>query len=160
MRITKNIALHDIFMVGITIKGIDGIIEFLSGLTLLFTNSEFIMKIVQKIFEHELTQDSTDFIANTFIHASQSLTSSMLIFISIYLLIHGTIKIGLVAGLWYKKMWAYPLAAVIISLFVIYQVIRFFNTQSITLLLFTIIDIIILLLLKTEYRRVKKKNNQ
>ena len=141
-------------MIGIIIKGIDGILELISGVILFLIKSDLITKIIQTLFQHELVQDPTDIIANYLIHTSQNLTISALSFATIYLIIHGSVKIGLVLGLWYKKLWAYPLVGVILSLFIIYQLIKFFSTHSIILLFLTSIDVLIIILLRFEYKRL------
>ena len=147
-------ALHELFLVGITIKGIDGVLELVTGITLFFTKSSLIVKVLQAIFHHELLHDPTDLVANYLIHTAQSLSINTLTFISIYLTIHGIIKIGIFLGLWYKKIWAYPIAAIVLSLFVIYQSVRIYRNHSIILSFLTLIDIMILVLIRFEYKRI------
>ncbi len=151
----KEKILHDVFVIGITIKGIDGLLELIGGVILVFIKSDSISKMIQTLFQHEIAQDPTDFIANYFIQSAQNLSLNTISFAAIYLIIHGSIKIGLFAGLWYKKLWAYPLAGIIMSLFVTYQLMRFFNTHSLFLLFLTIIDILVIVLLRFEYKRLK-----
>ncbi len=116
------------------------------------------MKIVQTIFKHELLQDPTDILANYLIKASHNVSFSTLSFAAVYLMIHGFIKIGLVTGLWFKKLWAYPLAEIVLSLFIIYQLIRFSRTHSLILILLTLLDIVILFLVSHEYKRIKNSH--
>jgi len=154
-KIKKEKALHDLFIIGIIIKGIDGILELIGGIILISIKSNSISKIIQTIFQHEIAQDPTDLIANYFIQLSQTLSISTISFAAIYLIIHGSIKLGLFSGLLYKKLWAYPLAGILLSLFVIYQLIRFSSTHSIFLLFLTLVDILIIVLLRFEYKRLK-----
>jgi uncharacterized membrane protein len=159
-KITKEKILHDLFTAGIIIKFIDGVFELVGGLALIFVRSDSIAKVVQTIFQHELAQDPTDAIANFLIQASQSISAGALSFASIYLIIHGTIKIGIFWGLWSKKLWTYPLAGAILFLFIAYQLARIFSTHSVVLSLLTSLDIIILILLRFEYKRtISSKNN-
>lgn len=150
--------LHDIFLIGIFIKGIDGILELIAGIILLITKSNFISNFVQRIFQHELFEDPKDLIANYFVQTSTNISVSLLLFVAIYLIIHGIIKIGIFLGLWYKQAWAYPIAAIVLSLFVIYQSIRLFSNHSIILLFLILVDISIIILLRFEYKRVKHSN--
>lgn len=154
-KLRKDKILHDLFIIGIIIKAIDGVLELIGGITLSLVKSDLISKIIQTLFQHEIAQDPSDFIANYFVQLSHSLSISIISFAAIYLIIHGSIKLGLFSGLWYKKLWAYPLAGVVLSLFVVYQFIRFFNTHSALLLFLTLIDILILVLLRFEYKRLK-----
>ena len=152
--IKRGNILHDIFIIGVIVEGIDGILEFIGGIALIFVKSNFIINITRKIFQHEIVQDPTDLISNYLIRISQHISPDVLLFIAIYFIIHGIIKIGLVVGLWLKKLWAYPLAGIILTLFVIYQIVRLLNTHSPILIFSILIDILILILLKSEYKRL------
>jgi uncharacterized membrane protein len=155
----KDKIWHNIFIIGIAIKGIDGVLELIGGILLLFVKSDLLANIVRELFRHELAQDPTDLIANYLIHESQYITPNFLSFASLYLIIHGFIKISIAAGLWAKKLWAYNLAGFALALFVLYQTARFINTLSVVLLFLTLIDAIILILLRLEYNRAKKIRN-
>ena len=148
-------SLHEIFTLGIIIKGIDGIFQIIAGLTLLIAKSDSISKFIQTIFQHEITQDPTDFIANYFLHLSQNLSISTISFLAVYLIINGSIKLILSSSLWFKKLWAYPLAAILLSLFVIYQITKFIATNSAILLILILLDISIIILLRFEYNKTK-----
>ena len=155
-KIRKETIFHDLFLIGIIIKGIDGVLELIGGIILIIARSDTISRLIQAFFQHEIAQDPTDLIANYFIHLSQSLSISTLSFVALYLIIHGSIKIGLFSGLWYKQLWAYPLVGILLSLFVLYQLVRFFNTYSALLLFLTLVDIMIIVLLRFEYHRLKR----
>jgi len=153
---TKEKTLHDIFLIGIIINFVEGIIELAGGIIVALTKSGFIAHLVQRIFQHELISDPKDIVANYLVNASQHIPPSIVIFIAAYFIIHGLIKIGLFLGLWYKKAWAYPMAYIILSLLVAYQLIRFFKAQSIILLFTTIVDIVVIILLRSEHKRDKR----
>ncbi len=158
LKIRNEKILHALYLIGIVIKSMDGILELLGGFILFAIKSDSMVKIVQTIFRHELIQDPTDILANYLIKASHTVSFSTLSFAAVYLMIHGFIKIGLVTGLWFKKLWAYPLAEIALAIFVIYQLIRFSRTHSLILILLTVLDIVILLLVNIEYKRVKKSH--
>ena len=155
LKINKAKAVHDFFLAGIIFKGIEGILEFIAGISLLFIKSGLIINLVQRIFYHELLEDPKDFIATHLTQASQHITIGAMAFASAYLLIHALINIILFLALWHKKSWAYPLAGAVLSLFSAYQLIRFFRTHSVMLLFLTIVDIVIIILLRSEYKRSK-----
>ena len=142
-----------LFKTAIIIKGIDGIIEVIAGFFLFF-ESNFISGIIRKIFEHELSEEPSDVIANFLINAAQNISLSSQHFIALYLLIHGLIKMGLVYALLKKIMWAYPLSLVFLSLLIIFQVVRFCFTHSVILLFFTLLDAVIVLVIRKEYNRL------
>ncbi|MFH0869882.1 MAG: DUF2127 domain-containing protein [archaeon] len=150
----KEETLHNLFLIGLVIKGIDGILELIGGIALAFARTDAMASLVQRIFHHELLHDPTDIFANYFINASEHMSLSIMSFASIYLIAHGLIKLGLFSGLWYKKVWVYPLAGIVLSLLVAYQLIRFFGTHSVMLLSLTLVDIMIIILLRFEYKRL------
>ena len=148
--------VHKLFLAGIILKAVDGILELIGGFFLLITNSNTLYSIVNSIFRGELIEDPADFIANYFLHFFQNLPKSAIIFAAIYLLAHGLIKLGIVTGLLSKKLWAHTTAGIILLLIVIYQIFRLTPHFSILLLFLTIIDIIIIVLVVLENRRIKK----
>ena len=148
--------LHEIFLAGIFIKLIDGILQLIGGTILLIVKSNIITKFIQRLYEHELFEDPKDWIANYIVQATHSITFSMMIFIGIYLVIHGIINIGLFLGLWHHQTWAYPLATIILSIFVVYQTVRIIRSHSLILLLITLVDVSLIVLMQFEYKNAKR----
>jgi uncharacterized membrane protein len=157
--VNKGKILHDLFRVSIAIKGIDGILEFISGISLMFIKSDFLSNIVQLLFQHELVQDPTDLVANLLIKSTQHLSTGTISFAAFYLIIHGLIKIGIVTSLLFRKLWAYPLGGVVLFIFVVYQVLRVLKTHSLILIFLTAIDILIIALLRSEYKRLLRRES-
>lgn len=155
MKLSEKRLFHRIFQIGIFIKGIDGFLEIIGGILLFLASSNTLAITIKNFFQHELIQDPNDLMANIIITFFQNLSTNSRLFAAFYLLIHGIIKLGLVIALWKKKIWAYPLAGGILIILVIYQIIRFFRFHSYLLLLLTGIDIIIIILLRLEYQKVK-----
>src|SRR6266576_163432 len=112
------------FEIGIILKGLDGILETLGGLLLLFVSPDIINRLAITLTEGELSQDPHDFIANRILHTAHSLTGSSLLFGSLYLLSHGLTKIILVTALLKNKLWAYPWLIAFLLVFVVYQIYR------------------------------------
>lgn len=152
---TKDKLLHSLFELGILLKFLNGILEIILGIILFFISGETIHRFIRFVFTSEILHDPQDLVVNYLINHSQNLTHAVLVFTGIYLLIHGLIKVWLVVSLWAKKLWAYPTAAVILFTLTIYQIYLFVSLHSIFQFLLTIIDILILLLLKFEYENIK-----
>lgn len=148
--------IHELFSTAIAIKGLHGIIEIISGLILLLAKPNYITKFISEIFEHEISQDPTDLLANFAIHTSQNLSINTLLFYSMYLVIYGAINLALSISLWKEKLWAYPTAEILIFILVLFQTNRLLHTHSITLAILTLIDISILIMLNLEYKRTKR----
>lgn len=149
----KNI--HKIFIIGLVLKGLDGLVEILGSFIFLITGS--FGNLILFLTKKELVEDPTDFLANYFVHLIPYLPSYTKTFIFLYLFIHGIIKIFLLFSLLLKKKWAYPLAILILIFFVIYQTYQLINKNSIILSIITILDIALIFLTWHEYKYVKSK---
>lgn len=149
-----HILLHDSFRVGITIKGIDGILEALGGVLLWFKVNT-LNTWLQALCQHELARDKHDYIFSHLSIASQKLASGSPMFASLYLLSHGLVKAVLVICLWMNRLWAYPLTIAVFAAFVIYQIYRFAHTQSVALVILTLFDLLLIFLTWKEYQDQK-----
>ncbi|MGH9560745.1 MAG: DUF2127 domain-containing protein [Terracidiphilus sp.] len=151
----SRLLLHDSFRTGIAIKAFDGVTETIGGLLLWFIKPTEMNRALHFLFQHELSQDPHDFIANHLLHASQSLAHTGPLFASIYLLAHGVVKIVLAIALWMNELRAYPVAIVVFGAFAVYQIYRYSHTHSLALLILTVFDVAIVWLTWEEYRSVK-----
>jgi len=150
----SHILLHDSFRVGITIKGIDGILEAVGGVLLWFKVNT-LNAWLQALCQHELARDKHDFIFSHLSIASQKLASGTPMFASLYLLSHGLVKALLVICLWLNKLWAYPLTIGVFMAFVAYQIYRFTHTHSMALVILTLFDLLLIYLTWKEYQDQK-----
>ena len=76
-------------------------------------------------------------------------------FAVVYLGLHGLIKLGLVAALLLLlRRWrpAYPVAAVVLGAFVVYELYRATRTGSVLLPLLAVLDVAIIVMIVREYR--------
>ncbi len=156
-RLTHSKLAHDAFWISIAFKALNGILEVAGGIALLSISSQSIVNLVYTIFREELTEDPTDWLAHFILREALDLSPGMKLFAVIYLLTHGLIKLVLVGAIWRNRLWAYPLAGVVFSVFVVYQVYRYAYTYSIVMLLLTVVDLIVIALLFPEYGRVKEE---
>lgn len=143
---------HRAFEVGILLKGLDGLLELLGGCALLLTNQHAIRRAVAWLTRTELLEDPHDFVANHLIVLARHLSIGTQHFASAYLIAHGTIKLGLVIGLLRGVRGAYPVALMVLTAFIGYQCYRLAHGSSAALLLFTAIDIVVVLLIARGWR--------
>jgi len=148
--------IRTIFNISIVLKGIDGFLEVIGGILLLFINPTQIATIIGFLTYGELIEDPRDITANYLVNISHHFSVKVELFIAIYLLTHGIIKIIIVTGLLRKKLWIHPLAIVVFSIFAAYQVYRYTHSHSVGLIIFTVFDIFIILLTWHEYRLLKE----
>lgn len=154
--IKKNNIVHKSFEIGIILKGIDGILEIIGGILLIFLSPSRVNKLTMLLTQHELSQDPQDVIANFLIKFSSNFSISTQYFGVFYLISHGAVKFILVMLLRRKKLWAYPLTIVSLILFIMYQIYRFSIDHSMGLMLLTIFDVIMIFLTFVEYKSMKR----
>lgn len=145
------------FRVSLYLKGLDGLLETLGGILLLLIKPEQINHLARWLTQGELSQDPHDFIANHILKTAHSLTGASLAFGAAYLLAHGAVKIVLVFEVLRDHLWAYLALIAVTSLFVVYQVYRLAAAKfSVSLLLLTLFDLLIIYLTQKEYRRQRQ----
>ena len=149
----KSYLIHKLLQAGLSIKAINGLLEILGAVILLGMKSVDLHHFVELVFQHELWQDSSDFLASYFIPTAHHIVD-VKVWAAVYLLIHGIIKIGLWIAVWRNKLWAYPLAGAILIVVVVYQLLRLTHHFSSISTILTFIDLSIIVLLKLEYTRI------
>ena len=145
--------VHDLFEIGVVLKGLNALLELGLGVLFLFVN---VSGIILTLVQNELVEDPNDFIAHQLQLLTQNVGSGAQLYTALYLISHGVIKGLLVAGLLRGKLWAYPASLVVLSLFVAYQVIKWLGTHSVLLLSLTLFDLAVMWLIWKEYRYVRE----
>ena len=151
----KQRIFHQLFTIGVWVKGLDGILETIGGFLYLSVRRTALSTLVFSLTQKELLEDPDDRIAKGLRHAFSHLSSDAKLFGSIYLVAHGVVKIFLFAGLLRGKLWSFPTAIAILSVFIGYQVYRLTLHDSVGLLCLTVFDCIIVALIWREYKHVK-----
>ena len=147
----RHRVLDDTFKASILVKGVDGLLEVVGGLILLFVPTDRLNHLAHWLTQHELSQDRHDFVATHLLHLTESLRGTP-VFAGLYLLSHGVVKVVLVAALLKNKMWAYPATLVFLVGFIVYQLYRMLIAPSIGLALLTVFDVFVTWLVWREYR--------
>ena len=75
----------------------------------------------------------------------------------IYFFSHGIVKLILVWGLWTNRLWAYPLAIVLLGGFSVYQIVTLFTNVSMFTILLLIVNVITVFFISREYRQLVVK---
>lgn len=145
--------IYDLFILGVVLKGVDGVLELVVGILLVFTH--VLNNAVLALVHNELIEDPNDFFASH-VRALTNASHDAQVFGGLYLIAHGVVKAFLSAGLLRNKAWAYPAAILFFSLFILYDLIRIFATHSIPLTFLAVFDAIVLGLVWYEYRRMQK----
>jgi uncharacterized membrane protein len=148
--------IHQLFEVSVLLKGVHAALECVGGIALAITGNETIRALVTRLTQSELTEDKRDFIASHLVAWVQAFSIQTQHFYAWYLLSHGAVKLALVAGLLMRKLWAYPTAIAVFTLFIAYQLYRYAHTHGIGLLLLTALDLVVVSLTWHEYRLMRR----
>ncbi len=148
----SSTALDRTFKISIGLKGIDGALEIIGGIILLFVAPATLQQWARTLTAHELAQDPHDFIARHLLHSASQLSHSTTLFGAIYLLSHGLAKVVLVIAVLRNQLWAYPWIIGLLGVFIAYQVYRLTYRVTIGLTLLTLFDIFVVWLTLREYR--------
>lgn len=145
-----------VFRISLWFKAVFAATEIVGGIIAFFVTRQFLVQVANAITQGELQEDPNDLFANYLLHAVHHFSLNTRYFTAIYLLAHGIIKLWLVVGLLRLRLWYYPTALVVFSLFVVYQLYRFSHTHSIALLFITAVDLVVIGLTWHEYRYLRR----
>ena len=141
------------FVVVVAFKGIDGGLEILAAAVLLLVPNASIHGLISHLVTLDAASDS-DLLVHSLQRFSHSLTPGTQLYAAVYFLLHGVIKVGLVAALLSRRYRLYPAAIVVLVLFMIYQIYRISTGESLALdITLTVIDAVVVWLTWLEYRR-------
>jgi uncharacterized membrane protein len=73
-RVDISDIFHKGFKIGILLKAIDGALEIIGGILLVFLNPARLNRVIALLTQHELSEDPRDFIANYLIKLSSKFT--------------------------------------------------------------------------------------
>lgn len=147
------------FAVAITVKGIDGGLQFLGALLLMVIPPTLITGAANMIITRDLLGDPNGALSTHLAEAADHFANgSSRWFAIIYLLAHGVIKLVLVWALVKRVMWMFPVSMIVLAGFVVYEVWRAVHTHSIALPIFAAIDVVIIVLIFREYRKLRREH--
>jgi uncharacterized membrane protein len=143
---------RSLFKATVILKGLIALGEVAFGVLLIFVSYNTLRRAGVALLGGELSEVPTDLVWQYAIkgfHGFTATPQSVWVFI---FLSHGIVKLALIWGLLRDKLWAYPWAAGVFTVFIIYQLYQLALTPSIVLWLITILDVIVVLLVLHEYR--------
>lgn len=146
--------IHDAFLVSLTIKAINGVVETLGGLAVLLIGHQRVLNVVQSIAHRELVEDPDDHLATSMIQWATHFSSGAQEAVAAYLLAHGILKLFVVYNVMRGRRWAYPTAVTVFSGFAIYQAVLWIEHPGWTLAALTVFDVLIVVLTLLEWRVV------
>jgi uncharacterized membrane protein len=158
VRISSGDKLLDrTFFVSLIVKLADGVLELIGGAVLLVMTPGQIQTAVAAVTRGELAEDPNDLVANLLVRYAGQLNVSLTVFGAWYLLVHGVVKVLLVAAVLRDHLWAYPWLIGFLVAFIGFQGYELVVHYSWGLLLLTLFDVFIVYLTVREYRRHKAR---
>ena len=148
-----------VFEIGIIGKGLNGCLELIGGLLLLFATPDRIHHLAATITQGELSEDPHDLIATHLLHTANGITGPAVLFGAVYLLAHGLVKVTLVVALLLNKLWAYPWMIAVLTVFIGYQLYRIALAPTVGLIALTLFDLAIVALTWREYGVQRRRHS-
>ncbi len=149
---TREQQIRRLFRISLWLKAADSVIELVAAAALFFSSGEFILRLVSGLTQHELLEDPNDVIATTLLRWGEALSVSHQTGAALYLASHGAVKLFLVAMVLAGKRWAYPVFMAALAILIVYQTYQMILAFSVWLLGLTLLDLVVLVLTRHEYR--------
>jgi uncharacterized membrane protein len=150
---------YEYFWISVLLKGAISVLEIIAGIVALIIPPAAVTSITTLLTQGELSEDPNDFIATHLLQAAHSFSAPVQLFVAMYLLSRGTIKVILVIALLKNKLWAYPASLIVLGLFVLYQVYQISMSHSIFIIGITLFDFVVMYFIWKEYQIVKIRSS-
>lgn len=155
---TRWTLLDKFYEVGVILKGLDGLVEFLVGVLLLVAPGAPHRALSAVAAEAaESSAPIRQFIAAYVENLDHQLARAGLTFLVVFLIVHGLIKLALVYFLLRKIHRAYPYAIVALVALLGYQLYTLLTSPTIGMLALSLLDAVIIVLVYREYREIKAR---
>lgn len=152
-RVSLGSRLTDlVFLLGVLAKGIDGVAELIGGVIMLVISPSQLKHTASVLTAKELSEDPDDLLANLIVHGATHLQTQSDLFIGLFLLLHGLVKIAIVTALVLGSRRVYPWAIGALLLFLVYQGYEIIVAPSPFMIALTLLDIVIVVLTWREWR--------
>jgi uncharacterized membrane protein len=144
-----------LFRAALLVKGLDGAAELVAAVVLLLVPAAAVHQVVANIISRDLLGPPDGFLTRHLVAGTEEFASGNRTFVVVYLGLHGVVKLALVWALLRRWRPAYPVAAVVLGVFVVYELIRAVHTGSVVLPLLAVLDVLIIVFILREYRLLR-----
>ena len=146
-----------LFHLAMFVKGLDGAVELIGAIVLLLVPAALVNQLVADVISRDLVGSPDGFLARHLVAGTAEFASGNRTFVILYLGLHGVVKLALVVALLRRWMPAYPVAAVVLSAFVAYELYRAVRTGSVVLPVLAAVDILIIIMVVREYLLLRRE---
>jgi uncharacterized membrane protein len=151
--VLRDHVLDLVFLIGIAVKGLDGLGELVLGVPLLFFSHTQLSSAAHSVTAEELTEDPHDLVANLLLRSTAHAGHGTLLFVALYLIVHGVVKLAIIAALVWGAERVYPWAIAALVAFTAFQLVEFVLHPSVSVALLTVLDVVIIALTWREWRQ-------
>jgi uncharacterized membrane protein len=144
--------LHRFFEITLALKALFAVGEIVAAIGVYVVPLDWVADLVGAVTSAELARHPHDIVAAHLADWAANLSVGTQHFVALYLLSHGVVKLWVIIGLMRERLWYYPVALVLFTLFVVYQIHRYLLTHSLSLIVITIVDLVVIALTWHEYR--------
>ena len=141
--------------VALILKGLDGAVELAAAVALLLVPAATVHRLVAEVVSRDLLGPPDGFLTRHLVAGTAEFAACNRTFVLVYLGLHGVVKLALVWALLRKWRPAYPVAAVVLGVFVGYELIRAVRTGSLVLPFLAALDVLVIVLVLREYRLLR-----
>lgn len=146
-----------LFLLGMWWRIIYGAMRIVLGLALLHVVGQPLLEVLTNIMQHELLERTPDILFTFLEHALTAHQFDVTYFLASYFIFWGSVDAVLSYHMLRDDIWAFPIAIVLIGLFICYSIFRLTYTHSHVLFGVIILDVFILTLIYKEYQKVKAR---
>jgi uncharacterized membrane protein len=146
-----------LFRLAMFVKGLDGAVELIGAIALLLVPATLVNQLVADVISRDLVGSPDGFLARHLVAGTAEFASGNRTFVILYLGLHGVVKLALVVALLRRWMPAYPVAAVVLTVLVAYELYRAVRTGSVLLPVLAAVDILIIILVIREYLLLRRE---
>ncbi len=147
------------FHTSLVLKGVDGVLELIGGVLLLFVKPATIGTVIGFLTRQELAEDPKDVLAHLLLHVAHNLSVSSELIASVYLLAHGVLKVVLVVGLFKERRGFYLPALILLGLFVTIELVRLIESFSIGIFVLMLFDLFVISMVWLEFQNINRTNH-
>lgn len=145
--------LDVVFLVGVVLKGLDGLVELIAAVPLLLLTHGQLAVVARVVTAPELEEDPHDLISHLILHSAAATTSGTLLFAAVYLIVHGVVKVAVVVALILGARRIYPWAIGVLTAFALFQVAEMIVRPSFGIAALTLLDVVVIALTWREWRQ-------
>ncbi|HTH12994.1 MAG TPA: DUF2127 domain-containing protein [Spirochaetia bacterium] len=142
---------HDVFLVGLTLKGLSALSELVGGILLVVIPLETLRGWAMDLVGKVGSVLPLEWVGRS-IQALERISPATVTFVAWYFLSHAVLKALVVACLLARKAWAYPLGIVVFVGFLGYQTWEYFRAGGVFYLLLDVLDLALIGLTAVEWR--------